>query len=157
MIKRFHNWLFSKQPKKIIEIQGACKRCGKCCTNINLCEAGTWISKKSQFRKMVAEKPEYARLQIIGKNTQGTLHFSCTWLNSNNECKDYENRLDICKVFPNQMVITNQGEVPEGCGFTVNVHSSFDAVLRKTIRREKKYQRWLRFKNWILKDQNLLK
>jgi hypothetical protein len=149
MKKLFQTGLFSKKPQKIIEILGSCKKCGKCCTNINLCEAGKWVSKKSHFRKMVAKNPEYERFKIIGKNKQGALQFSCTWLNSNNECKDYDNRLDICKVFPNQIVIRSQEEIPDECGYSVNVHRSFDVVLKQTIQREKNYQRWQRFKNWV--------
>ena len=149
MKKLLHKWLSPKPPKRVVEIHGECRKCGSCCKCINVCEAGKWLSKKSHFMKMVAEKPEYERLYITGKNRDGTLNFSCSWLDSNNKCKDYDNRLDICKVFPNKMVITSQGEIPEGCGYSFNIHSSFDAVLTKTIRREKIYHRWQRLKNWI--------
>jgi hypothetical protein len=149
MIKLIQKWLFSRQPKSIIEIQGECRKCGSCCKNMNLCEAGKWVSKKSHFIKMVAENPEYERLYITGKNKEGTLIFSCSWLDSNNICKDYDNRLDICKAFPNKMVIKNQGEIPDGCSYTVKIHSSFDVVLKKTIRREKMHCRMQRFYNWF--------
>jgi hypothetical protein len=151
MRKLFQSWLFSNQPETIYEIQGACKQCGSCCKNINLCEAGKWVSKKSHFQKMVAENAEYARLTITGKNKKGTLIFSCTWLDANNHCKDYDNRLDICQMFPNKMVITNQGEIPEGCGYSIRIHRSFDVVLKNTIRREKIVNRWQRLKNGFKK------
>jgi len=144
-----HKFFFSK-PKKVSEILGTCKKCGGCCQHINLCEAGAWVSNEKQFRKMVKEKPEYARLVITGKSDAGTLIFSCSWLDSNNQCKDYENRLDICEEFPNKMVIESQGEFPEGCGFTIHIHSSFDVVLKKTIQREKMENQWQRLKQRLM-------
>jgi hypothetical protein len=149
MKKLFHKPLFLKQPKRIIVIQGACKKCGSCCREINLCEDGKWVLKKSHFLKMVVETPEYERLHITGKNKNGILNFSCTWLNSDNQCQDYQNRLDICKVFPNKMFIKNQDELPKGCGFKVIHHSSFDAMLKQTIRRDKIFNRWQRIKSWF--------
>ncbi|MBF0452573.1 MAG: YkgJ family cysteine cluster protein, partial [Candidatus Magnetomorum sp.] len=99
-----------KRPaKKIVIIKGSCRQCGNCCSHINICEEGKWVSKPRHFKKIVAETPEYSRFKILGKNDNGTLNFNCTWLNENGTCKDYTNRLDICRDFPDNMAIMNKG------------------------------------------------
>ena len=141
--------LTKKQSKKIVIVKGSCKKCGSCCTKINLCENGKWVTKSSHFKKMVKQTPEYKRLTITDKNNNGTLNFSCTWLNDNNTCKDYDNRLDICRDFPDQMAVMDQGMLPDGCGFEISIHNSFESILQKKVRQEKFRHYWRTLKNWM--------
>jgi len=145
MFNALKKWLFYRPPKKIVVMNGSCQKCGGCCRNMNIFDAGRWVTKESHFKKMIAEKPEYARLHITGKNSNGTLNFKCSWLTPQNTCKDYENRLDFCKTFPNKLAISKEGILHKGCGYSIRVHSSFDSVLKKTVRRQRfrTMQQWM--------------
>jgi len=142
-------WLFSGPPKQVLKIEGTCLKCGSCCEHINICEEGKWVKQKSHFKQIVVEKPSYARFQITGKNDKGTLNFKCSWLNPDNTCKDYKNRMDLCKTFPDKMAIMGDGILPETCGYTFSVHHSFDAVLKKTVRRRKFRDQWQAIRNFF--------
>jgi len=131
---------------------GNCRKCGSCCFHLNICEEGRWLSSPRKFKKFVAKNPEYKRLKITGKNESGTLNLSCTWLKSDMTCKDYDNRLDICRDFPEKMAFYEKGILPEGCGFEIiSKRNTFESILKKQVKREKKLHRWNNFKNWLKK------
>ena len=68
-------------------------------------------------------------MEITGKDASGNLIFKCDWLTEENVCKDHENRLDICRSFPDRELYTMNGKLPEGCGFKIQTGVSFDKVL----------------------------
>ncbi|KPA15441.1 protein belonging to Uncharacterized protein family UPF0153, partial [Candidatus Magnetomorum sp. HK-1] len=141
MKKSFLNRLYRSSKKKV-SVNGSCIKCGSCCLLLNICEEGKWVSTSRHLKKILNDNPEYKRLKITGKNERGTLNFSCTWLNPDNTCKDYNNRLDICRDFPEKMAFFQKGLLPEGCGYEVSINDSFEYVLQKQVKREKKQRQW---------------
>jgi hypothetical protein len=138
------------QPQKIPVIRGHCKKCGNCCRQLNICEEGKWVATSRHFKQILKESPEYERFEITGKNKNGSLNFKCTWLNEDGTCKDYTNRLDICRDFPDSMAIMNQGVLPDGCGFEIYIENSFEYILQKTVQQEKRKHFWNQLKNGLL-------
>ncbi|HIP82676.1 MAG TPA: hypothetical protein EYH19_03740, partial [Desulfocapsa sulfexigens] len=65
---------------KEILITGSCHCCGNCCREINLEGVQGWLRSEKDFYTVLDEYPEYERFKITGKDEQGFLQFSCTWL-----------------------------------------------------------------------------
>ena len=108
-VNRIIRYLKYKLLGKELIISGSCRQCGDCCREISLWVDSSWITSKRKFKKLVKEDPDYARFKIIGRNPQGPLLFSCTWLQEDNTCLDYENRLDFCQKFPSKEIFIKDG------------------------------------------------
>jgi len=145
-LKGFFKFLITKLKRKKVIIRGECLRCGICCRKINICDYGQWISSEKQFQQVCREEPGYKRFIITGKNQYGVLNFSCSWIQEDGSCKDYPNRLDICKYYPDENMIYRNGVVSEHCGYVVELSQPFEKVLQKTIRKDKRKQKWVSFK-----------
>ncbi|MCF6150049.1 MAG: YkgJ family cysteine cluster protein [Candidatus Kuenenia sp.] len=101
--------------QKII-ISGSCHQCGNCCKRLNLELKGKWISSRRQFEELTNEYPELTRFEILGKDSAGLLEFNCTWLRKDNTCRDYHNRLYICKQYPCKRLFLAGGKLTVNCG-----------------------------------------
>ena len=130
---RFIRYIKLRLKGQHIIISGSCRQCGNCCKNVSLELKGKWISSRRQFEDLTNEYPEFSRFEIIGKDKAGILEFSCTWLQEDNACKDYENRLSICKQYPSKLLFLAGGNVTAGCGYTIEVGAPFDKVLKKEM------------------------
>jgi hypothetical protein len=104
---------------KDLLVNGACRNCGNCCRKINLEGRKGWLRQEEEFFAVVAGYPEYKRFQITGKDEQGFLCFSCTWLTDEGFCKDHEKRLNLCRNFPDKTLHFCGGVLPEGCGYEI--------------------------------------
>ena len=98
---------------------GNCRTCGDCCRKINLEGKRGWLRKKDDFLEVFTDYPEYERFQITGKDDQGFLQFSCTWLTEAGQCRDYQNRLDLCRNFPDKTLHFCGGVLPPKCGYMI--------------------------------------
>lgn len=116
-----------KFSKPEYTLEGECLKCGNCCKTLyTLDDYTTFDFKITQFLF-----PKYKRLNVIGKDENGNIILSCRWLTPDNKCRDYKNRLTLCKNFPN-VKYGSLGQVPEGCGYRLVPIKKFKDILEKT-------------------------
>ena len=129
----FCRYIRLKLQGKHVRVEGGCRMCGSCCQQISLEVAGRWIQSPKQFAQVVERHPEYSRFTIIGMDQQGYLLFICDWFDLERGCRDYENRLSICRDFPLASLYIAGGDVPPGCGYRFVTAVPFSTILRKKI------------------------
>ena len=118
-----------KLTGKELLVSGSCQNCGNCCRRINLEGYRGWLRQESDFWDVVTEYPEYERFQIMGKDKQGFLRFTCSWLTDEGYCQDHPNRLRLCRNFPDKALHFCGGTLPPGCGYTLQEVRPFDKYL----------------------------
>lgn len=123
---------------KELLVSGSCLCCGNCCRNINLESSNGWLRSARDFNEMVDAYPEYARFQITGKDKQGYLQFSCSWLDDKGFCKDHENRLSLCKNFPDKNLHFCGGSLLQDCGYHIAEVRPFSCYLADEIKEREK-------------------
>lgn len=112
-------------PEKIMyEIEGECKKCGKCCNYIYSFD--TYSEKEFKFMQIIF--PSYRRFYIKGKDEDGNFIFACKYVSEEGLCTVYEKRLDLCKKYPAK-AIKYCAKLPEGCGFRV-IEKNFKDFLK---------------------------
>ncbi|MEN8190223.1 MAG: YkgJ family cysteine cluster protein [Thermodesulfobacteriota bacterium] len=115
-------------------VSGSCSGCGKCCRKINLEASTGWIRSQEQFQAMVRDHPEFARFEVIGKDEYGCLQFSCSWLTEEGLCRDHENRLWVCRDFPDKNLVFCGGGLPSGCGYRIVEVRPFERTLNEVMK-----------------------
>lgn len=130
-------YLSLKFRGKSILVTGSCRGCGTCCKSICLEGSDGWLRSRKTFEKIVKKYPEYARFEIIGKDQQGFLLFSCTWCTPQGTCRDYENRLPLCSNFPEISLIFSGGKLPVNCGYSFSEVVPFEKILSQELKRKK--------------------
>ena len=103
--------------------------CGKCCQEVCLYVGSKWLRTEKQVRKEAIKNPYLNHFKIFGKTDDGFLKFTCTRLNENGTCSDYEGRPLLCKKFPTTSIYFQHGQLPEGCGFRMSTEMDFEKVL----------------------------
>ncbi len=132
-------FVYLKLSRKTVIIQGSCHLCGRCCRRVSLESGGKWLRKKSEFKKLLQANPEYERFSTVGRDNQGFLLFSCSWHDPDTGlCSDHENRLDICRDFPDRDLYFAGGEITNGCGYSFKQCTPFSLVLEKEINAKRK-------------------
>lgn len=130
-------YLLMRITGREVLLSGTCRNCGTCCRRINLEAGGGWVRDEEVFNDIVRKYPEYARFDIIGIDLQGFLLFSCSWCTDEGLCRDYGNRLAICRNFPDTSLVFCGGSLPEGCGYRLTTGVPFARVLHKEKQRLK--------------------
>jgi Fe-S-cluster containining protein len=120
---------------KDIIITGSCRQCGSCCRKLSLDIKGSWLTSVSLFNELVQDSPDYKRFRIIGKDKHGFLEFACAWLQEDGKCLDYENRLRICKDFPDKKMFLMNGVVPAECAYVMQQGTPFEKILKKKMKK----------------------
>lgn len=115
-------------------ITGSCHCCGNCCKKINLEGVGGWLRSERDFYEVLREHPEYERFQVIGKDAQGFVQFSCTWLTTEGLCRDHTKRLALCMNFPDKSLHFCGGQLPAGCGYSIDEVRPFDKYLEDEVK-----------------------
>ena len=112
-------------PEKVeYEIQGECKKCGKCCRYMYSFD--TYTEKEFKFMQFLF--PSYRRFYIKGKDDKGNLIFACKYVTDNGLCSVYEKRLPMCKKYPSKKIFY-PAKLHEGCGYKI-VKKSFNDYLQ---------------------------
>lgn len=114
---------------KELLVTGSCHCCGSCCRKINLEGHRGWLRSKHDFYEVLHDYPEYKRFVITGKDEQGFLQFSCSWINSDGYCKDHGRRLALCRNFPDKSLHFCGGVLPSGCGYLISEVRPFKSYL----------------------------
>ena len=113
-------------PEKVeYEIQGECRKCGKCCRYMYSFD--TYTEKEFKFMQFLF--PSYRRFYIKGKDKDGNLIFACKYVTDEGLCSVYEKRLPMCKKYPLKRIYY-PAKLHEGCGYRV-VKKSFSDYLQK--------------------------
>lgn len=113
-------------PEKVeYEIQGECRKCGKCCRYMYSFD--TYTEKEFKFMQFLF--PSYRRFYIKGKDDKGNLIFACKYVTDNGLCSVYEKRLPMCKKYPSKKIFY-PAKLHEGCGYKI-VKKSFNDYLQK--------------------------
>ncbi len=118
-------------------IVGSCIGCGSCCRKINLKTSKGWIRSEEHFKRMLKVHHDFQRFDIAGKDSQGFLQFSCSWLMSSGLCRDHKNRLDICRKYPAKSLMFCGGSISEECGYTIETVTPFKKILEMETQRLK--------------------
>lgn len=112
-------------PEKVeYEIQGECKKCGKCCRYMYSFD--TYTEKEFKFMQFLF--PSYRRFYIKGKDDKGNLIFACKYVTDEGLCSVYEKRLPMCKKYPSKKIFY-PAKLHEGCGYKI-VKKSFNDYLQ---------------------------
>lgn len=122
---------------KTVVLSGSCRGCGTCCRKINLEVSGGWVRSAEAFSQVLRDYPEFGRFEIVGRDPQGFLQFSCTWCTVEGVCRDYENRLAICRNFPDTSLVFCGGSLPQGCGYRFSEGVPFARVLDREIKKSR--------------------
>ncbi len=120
---------------KELIVNGCCSNCGSCCRRINLEGEKGWLRKEDDFWNVVAEYPEYNRFQITGKDEQGFLQFSCSWLTKDGLCRDHDKRLNLCRNFPDKSLHFCGGVLPPTCGYSLREVRPFAKYLNDEMKK----------------------
>ena len=113
-------------PEKVeYEIQGECRKCGKCCRYMYSFD--TYTEKEFKFMQFLF--PSYRRFYIKGKDDKGNLIFACKYVTDEGLCSVYEKRLPMCKKYPSKKIFY-PAKRHEGCGYKI-VKKSFNDYLQK--------------------------
>lgn len=113
-------------PEKVeYEIQGECRKCGKCCRYMYSFDSYT----EKEFKFMQFLFPSYRRFYIKGKDDKGNLIFACKYVTDEGLCSVYEKRLPMCKKYPSKKIFY-PAKLHEGCGYKI-VKKSFNDYLQK--------------------------
>jgi hypothetical protein len=130
-------FLWLKVRGKTIVVSGRCRGCGSCCMNLCLENKDGWLRSESVFREIIKTNPEYDRFVITGQDRTGLLLFKCMWCTPQGTCLHYDNRLDLCKKFPEKSLVFAGGALPVNCGYSFEVVTPFANVLKKELQKKK--------------------
>jgi hypothetical protein len=122
---------------KAVLVTGSCRRCSACCRSISLEGRNGWLRSERAFREIVLKYPEYQRFTLIGTDLKGFLLFTCTWCTAEGTCRDYEQRLSLCRKFPESSLAFAGGQLPPTCGYRFSEVVPFAKILKQELRRKK--------------------
>lgn len=130
-------FLWLRLRGKSILVTGSCHGCGRCCRAICLEGSEGWLRSEKSFQRVVKKYPEYKRFAISGRDSQGYLLFRCTWSMADGSCSDYEQRLPLCRNYPESSLIFAGGRLLPGCGYRFAEVVPFARILRRELQRKK--------------------
>ncbi|MFW5489244.1 MAG: YkgJ family cysteine cluster protein [Desulfovibrio sp.] len=125
MIRVLYYRLRGMRPVRV----GHCKQCGACCRNLHLFHRGKWIQTRRQFKRMIAECPEYERFEIMDDPGM-LLLFSCRFLSEDNICQDYENRPSACLEYPTLDLHLRSKVLYPNCGYSFKMVKDFGKTMK---------------------------
>lgn len=112
-------------------VEGHCLQCGRCCREIVICDSGHWIRTQRQFHALLQDSPGYERMEPVGRDDDGRITFSCSWLGRNGSCLHYEDRLPLCRDHPGPILWLRGVDLPRTCGYRLTGPSLFGFMRRE--------------------------
>lgn len=119
-------------------VGGSCKACGACCRRLSLEGRSGWLRSVAELRRVRQNYPEYRRFKLIGRDEQGFLIFNCSWCSPEGYCDDYDNRLSLCRNFPEKSLKFCGGGLPHGCGYSFQFVEPFEKILTREVEQHEK-------------------
>lgn len=127
-------YLWLKIRGRRLVVEGQCRLCGRCCHRISLEAGGRWLRHLSEFGRLSKKFPEYSRFHPVGSDSQGFLLFRCQWFDANSgTCSDHENRLALCRSYPDPELYFTGGAIHDGCGYRFREIRPFAPILAKEM------------------------
>lgn len=109
---------------------GACRGCGRCCTQIYLVHGDETITTLDQFERLKPFNPDYASFEPVDETEHGLL-FRCRHLQADARCAQYEKRPLFCRRYPSEASLLMGGALAETCGYRFEPLLSFREVLAR--------------------------
>ncbi len=131
-------FIYLKIVGKDTLVTGSCNCCGECCRLINLRAANGWIRSRKHFNELVEKNSEYSRFVIVSQDTSGYLLFNCSWLQNDGNCRDYKQRLAICRNYPNKSMVLCGGKPLPQCGYVIKEVVPFKKYLDSEMKKTRK-------------------
>ncbi len=128
-------YLLMRLQGKSLLVGGSCNGCGSCCRRLSLEGRNGWLRSVRDFKRIKSEYPEYQRFEMIGRDEQGFLIFNCSWCTDEGDCGDYDNRLLLCRNFPEKSLKFSGGSLPLSCGYRFLEVEPFEKSLNREIRK----------------------
>ena len=130
LIKFIKNIYYEVMSNLILEevkydIEGKCSQCGDCCRFMYSLDTYT----EDEFKFLTNFYPKYKRFKVIGKDTDGNLILACKLIDEYNLCPDYENRLEMCRDYPNPKKIRAGGKLYKRCTYKLIPEKAFEDFL----------------------------
>ena len=123
----------AKSGKKVV-VTGSCNLCGRCCRRVSLEAGGRWLRSEAEFNRLLTIYPEYRRFSLTGRDSQGFLLFTCSWYDEpSGVCRDHDNRLEICRSYPDIDLYFTGGEIHGGCGYQFSEVVPFEKILNREL------------------------
>lgn len=122
----FFKYLLNRFQKPIYKLEGECRQCGECCKNIYCVD--TYSITDFKITQFIY--PQFKRFKPVKIDTTGNLILECTLLSSDNKCTVYDNRLKMCKMYPN-ILYGSLGHLPEHCGYKLVPIVPFENLLER--------------------------
>ncbi len=132
--REFLYFLFLKIRRKELMTGGFCNGCGRCCHRISLHNGKRWLRSEDEFMQLVKEQPEFSRFTLIDRDTDGFLVFRCSLVTAEGLCGDYDNRLPLCRNFPEKTLPFCGGKLPAGCGYYFCEVTPFSKILQQELK-----------------------
>lgn len=126
LFRRFRSFVLGRDVK----IVGQCNLCGSCCQDILLYDKG-WIRSEREFLRLCEREPEHERFDVVGKDDDGHLAFSCSLLQPDGLCSCHDERLPLCQRYPSEFLYYQGGWVGPHCGFKFKTVTFRDVLMRR--------------------------
>ena len=127
-------WLWNCIKLELFEIGGACQHSGNCCRKIELVNKGTVIQSAAAFKTAIDEDASLSRFVPDFDEEKRIQSFSCSCLNDDNYCVDYENRPLLCRQYPASFFISHD-RILAGCGYKVLQKYPSSWIFVKNVKR----------------------
>jgi hypothetical protein len=124
-------------------VTGHCLQCGRCCREIVLCHDGRWVTSPRRFAELLALEPGYERLEPRGRDADGRLLFSCSWLGADRRCRCHEDRLPLCRRYPSPTLWLRGVDLPRSCGYRLEGPDLFGFLRGERPKTERTFDRVL--------------
>ena len=133
-LKRFiHKYILGRKYYR----SGQCACCGECCTHIYVRHAKDVIKTEEEFEQLKHQHSFYTYLKVIGVDETGLI-FECQNLKEDKTCAIHNMRPGICRRYPQEEIFLMGGALKEGCGYKFTPIDSFETVLQKVKKKNKK-------------------
>ncbi len=116
---------------KELILTGQCRQCGNCCRHLHLSHKGHWLRSRLLFGHLKRRDKQLERFVVTGRDRDGLLVFACRCLGSDGRCRDYANRPQLCRDFPNKEIFFSNAELPDGCGYHLSEGIPFQRLLER--------------------------
>lgn len=134
----------SRLSGRDVAVRGRCLRCGSCCRDLTLVINGRTISGTRDLKTLHAHAEDYRRFLPSGRDPEGNITVTCTYLGEDGACTVYDERPAICREHPARDLYYVGGDPGEGCGYRFERTRSFSAMLRRARRQARREARLTR-------------
>ena len=125
-------FIFQKFFGARYKITGACKQCGKCCSEIRFINGNCYVATNEQFEALKRFDKRYNNFEISGfDDEKKSLLFRCKALSDNGKCKFYHFRSIACRIYPkpSKKFLLGGGKLLDGCGYKIETTKNFEEFL----------------------------